>query len=201
MIGRVPYGTEERSLKDIPMANPNIIFGIVKNGTLSTNGQIDDSKILKPVDMSNKEGRMYLLVQNGKGSYSPAAVRIKHFNSQEFNIKDATVSATPMGRHIIEDINQLADVTNDDELKDAIRYLSRDLYTGDLHIDLFSNPSGLGIRFTKVERDTNGKEIYTNEKTADGKNKRKETVKVVYLKDTTTEFEITGDGQVDTSPA
>jgi len=83
MVGRIPYGNEERSLNDIP--NVKIyelptIFVIIKNGTLSTNGKISDSDILKPVDMSRKEGRMYLLIKNGKGTYSPAAVRVKHFN-------------------------------------------------------------------------------------------------------------------------
>jgi len=41
MIGKVPYGTEERSLKDIPNVKTEgedaSVFGIVKNGVLSTN--------------------------------------------------------------------------------------------------------------------------------------------------------------------
>jgi len=113
MVGRIPYGTEERSLNDIPNVKSDespAIFGIIKNGTLSTNSKINDSEILKPVDMSKKEGRMYLLIKNGKGTYSPAAVRVKHFNAKEFNLKDATVSETPMAKHIAESINQLASV-------------------------------------------------------------------------------------------
>jgi hypothetical protein len=55
MVGRIPYSSEERSLKDISnignKENPPI-FGIIKNGTLSTNGKIDDSLVLKPTDMS-----------------------------------------------------------------------------------------------------------------------------------------------------
>lgn len=184
MVGRIPYSSEERNLKDISnignKENPPI-FGIIKNGTLSTNGKIDDSLVLKPTDMSQKEGRMYLLIKNGKGTYSPAAVRVKHFNAKEFNLKDATVSETPMAKHIAESINKLASVQNNDDLTEAVKSLGRDLYIGDVHIDWVSSEQGNAIRFTKVERDAQGREIYTDELTPQGKKKRKEQVGIVFL--------------------
>ena len=71
MVGRVPYGNTERSLKDIPNVSSTdrkLVFGIIKNGVLTTNNKINDSLIIKPVDMSQKEGRLYLLIPNGAGT-------------------------------------------------------------------------------------------------------------------------------------
>jgi len=177
MVGRIPYSTEERSLNDILNVRSEespAIFGIIKNGTLATNGKINDSDILKPTDMSRKEGRMYLLIKNGKGMYSPAAVRVKHFNAKEFNLKDVTVAETPMAKNIINSINQLANVQSNDDLTEAVKTLGRDLYIGNVHIDWVPSEAGDAIRFTKVERDALGREVYTDELTPQGKKKRKE---------------------------
>lgn len=103
MVGRIPYGSTERSLKDIPNVSSEDrrpVFGIIKNGVLTTNGKVNDSLVIKPVDMGQKEGRLYLLVPNGAGKYSPAAVRVKHFNNEEFNLNDPSVSSTPVGEDI-----------------------------------------------------------------------------------------------------
>lgn len=115
MVGRVPYGNTERSLSEIPNVSSTDrkpIFGIIKNGVLTTNGKIDDSLIIKPVDMSQKEGRLYLLIPNGAGTYSPTAVRVKHFNNEEFNLDDVTVANTPMGKDISAAITKLANATS-----------------------------------------------------------------------------------------
>ena len=79
---------------DIPNVSKESIFGIVKNGILSTNGRISDDLIIKPMDMSQKEGRMYILIPNAAGKYSPAAVRVKHFNESEYNPEDVTINST-----------------------------------------------------------------------------------------------------------
>ena len=205
MVGRIPYSTEERSLNDIPNVRSDespAMFGIIKNGTLATNGKINDSDILKPIDMSRKEGRMYLLIKNGKGMYSPAAVRVKHFNTKEFNLKDVTVAETPMAKNIINSINQLASVQSNDDLTEAVKALGRDLYIGNVHIDWVPSEAGDAIRFTKVERDALGREVYTDELTPQGKKKRKEQTGLVFLTakdDVLFSFEDNGPATVNTA--
>ena len=204
MVGRIPYGTEERSLANIPNVSGEgraPIFGIVKNGTLATNGRLDDSLIIKPVDMAQKEGRMYLLIPNAAGKYSPAAVRVKHFNKTEFNPEDVAVQGTQVYKNIQESIDTLANSLSEEDLNNAVKSLATNLYTGDLHIDWFTSDSGNGIRFTKVQRDAQGNEIYEEK---DGKRVRKETVKTVFLTekwDQNTLFSITGSEEIQTGPA
>ena len=204
MVGRIPYGTEERSLANIPNVSGEgraPIFGIVKNGTLATNGKLDDSLIIKPVDMAQKEGRMYLLIPNAAGKYSPAAVRVKHFNKTEFNPEDIAVQGTQVYKNIQESIDALANSLSEEDLNNAVKSLATNLYTGDLHIDWFTSDSGNGIRFTKVQRDAQGNEIYEEK---DGKRIRKETVKTVFLTekwDQNTLFSITGSEEIQTGPA
>lgn len=203
MIGKIPYGTEERSLARIPNVSGEgrvPIFGIIKNGTLTTNGKLDDSLIIKPVDMSQKEGRMYLLIPNAAGKYSPAAIRVKHFNRSEFNPEDIEVQNTQIFKNIQESIKALADSLNEEELNEAVKSLKSNLYTGNLHIDWFTSNSGNGIRFTKVQRDSQGNEIY---KEKEGKRYRKEEVKTVFLTEKWEENQIasiTGDKNVETTP-
>lgn len=181
MLGKIAYSTEEKSLDTVPNVhskeNP-AIFGIIKNGVLDTNGAIHESEIVKPMDMSNKEGRLYLLVPNAAGGYSPVAVRVKHFNEKEFNANDATVQNTTAFQLIKEGVEEIARCRNDEELKSAISTLKHALYLGNMHIDWVSSDKGTAVRFTKVERDSNGKEIYTE---VDGKRIRKEISKTVYF--------------------
>lgn len=204
MVGRIPYSTEERSLANIPNVSGEgraPIFGIIKNGTLATNGRLDDSLIIKPVDMAQKEGRMYLLIPNAAGKYSPAAVRVKHFNKTEFNPEDIEVQGTQVYKNIQESIDALANSLSEDDLNNAVKSLATNLYTGDLHIDWFTSDSGNGIRFTKVQRDAQGNEVYEEK---DGKRIRKETVKTIFLTekwDQNTLFSITGDNEVLSEPA
>lgn len=204
MVGRIPYSTEERSLANIPNVSGEgraPIFGIIKNGALATNGKVDDSLIIKPVDMAQKEGRMYLLIPNAAGKYSPAAVRVKHFNKTEFNPEDVEVQGTQVYKNIQESIDALANSLSEEDLNNAVKSLATNLYTGDLHIDWFTSDSGNGIRFTKVQRDAQGNEIYEEK---DGKKVRKETVKTVFLTekwDQNTLFSITGNEEIQTGPA
>lgn len=202
MVGRIPYSTQERGLANIPNVTgegKTPIFGIVKNGTLSTNDKLDDRLVTKPIDMSQKEGRMYLLIPNAAGKYSPAAVRVKHFNRAEFNPEDVEVQNTPMFRNIQSSINIVASSLSRESLNDAVKSLGSDLYIRDLHIDWFTSKSGNGIRFTKVQRDAQGNEVYEEK---DGKRVRKETVKTVFLStwDKDTLYSITGSEEVHTEP-
>ena len=159
MVGRIPYSTEERSLADIPgviNGNTKPILGVIKNGVLTTNEKIDDRLIIKPVDMAQKEGRLYLLIPNAAGTYSPAAVRVKHFNTQEFNLDDATVAATPIGKGINEALDKLADATSQDDVSIAMKELAQDIYMQDVMVTWFDAKAGSGIVVSKKVRKPDG---------------------------------------------
>lgn len=199
MVGRIPYGTEERNIGEIPNVSASSIFGIVKNGVLSTNGRISDDLITKPMDMSQKEGRMYILIPNAAGKYSPAAVRVKHFNESEYNPEDVTVNSTPLYKNIKKSIDALANAFTEEDVNNAVKDLARSLYIGDVHIDYVQGKNGNGIRFTKVQRDANKNEIYDE---IDGKRVRREDARTVFLTerwDPNVLYELGGEG-VKTQP-
>lgn len=192
MVGRVPYGNTERSLKDIPNVSSTDrkpIFGIIKNGVLTTNGKIDDSLIIKPVDMSQKEGRLYLLIPNGAGKYSPAAVRVKHFNNEEFNLNDSSVSSTPVGEDIKNAITKLSTAISQDDVSAAMQDLAQDLYMQDIMVTWFSSKAGDGIVISKKVRKPDG----TYEKVIiNGKEQIKEDKYDVYFSTSSKSAEIGG---------
>lgn len=159
MVGKIPYSDEERSLKDIPGQGGldlEPIFGIIKNGVLVTNRKDIDNFTIKPMDMSNKEGRLYLLIPNAAGTYSPAAVRVKHFNQQEFNLEDATVSSTRIGGDINSALDNLVAATDKGAVARAMKSLSRDLYLQDVMVTWFDNAAGSGIVISKKVKQPNG---------------------------------------------
>lgn len=192
MVGRIPYGNTERSLKDIPNVSSTDrkpIFGIIKSGVLTTNSKIGDSLIIKPVDMSQKEGRLYLLIPNGAGKYSPAAVRVKHFNNEEFNLNDSSVSSTPVGEDIKNAITKLSTATSQDDVSAAMQDLAQDLYMQDIMVTWFSSKAGDGIVISKKVRKPDG----TYEKvTIDGKEQIKEDKYDVYFSTSSKSAEIGG---------
>lgn len=192
MVGRVPYGNTERSLSEIPnvtSTDRKPIFGIIKNGALTTNGKIDDSLIIKPVDMSQKEGRLYLLIPNGAGKYSPVAVRAKHFNNEEFNLNDSSVSSTPVGEDIKNAITKLSTATSQDDVSAAMQDLAQDLYMQDIMVTWFSSRAGDGIVISKKVRKPDG----TYEKVIiNGKEQIKEDKYDVYFSTSSKSAEIGG---------
>lgn len=192
MVGRIPYGNTERSLSEIPNVSSTDrkpIFGIIKNGVLTTNGKIDDSLIIKPVDMGQKEGRLYLLIPNGAGKYSPAAVRVKHFNNEEFNLNDSNVSSTPVGEDIKNAITKLSTATSQDDVSAAMQDLAQDLYMQDIMVTWFSSRAGDGIVISKKVRKPDG----TYEKVIiNGKEQIKEDKYDVYFSTSSKSAEIGG---------
>lgn len=192
MVGRVPYGNTERSLSEIPNVSSTDrkpIFGIIKNGVLTTNGKVDDSLIIKPVDMSQKEGRLYLLIPNGAGKYSPAAVRVKHFNNEEFNLNDSSVSSTPVGEDIKNAITKLSTAASQDDVSAAMQDLAQDLYMQDIMVTWFSSRAGDGIVISKKVRKPDG----TYEKVIiNGKEQIKEDKYDVYFSTSSKSAEIGG---------
>lgn len=201
MVGRVPYGNTERSLSEIPNVSSTDrkpIFGIIKNGVLTTNGKVDDSLIIKPVDMAQKEGRLYLLIPNGAGKYSPAAVRVKHFNNEEFNLNDSSVNSTPVGEDIKNNIMELAEARSESDVEVAVNKLMEDVYFGhgakserDVVISWFSSDAGDGIVISKKVKKPDG----TYEKVIiNGKEQIKEDKYDVYFSTSKKRVEIGGIG-------
>ena len=192
MVGRIPYSNTERSLSEIPnvpSTDRKPVFGIIKNGVLTTNSKIDDSLIIKPVDMSQKEGRLYLLIPNGAGKYSPAAVRVKHFNNEEFNLNDSSVSSTPVGEDIKNAITELSTATSQDDVSAAMQDLAQDLYMQDIMVTWFSSKAGDGIVISKKVRKPDG----TYEKVIiNGKEQIKEDKYDVYFSTSSKSAEIGG---------
>lgn len=182
MVGRIPYGDTERNLKDIPNVlreDRTPIFGIIRNGALITNrDDIDSNKIVNLADMRQKEGRLYLLIPNGAGKYSPAAVRVKHFNNEEFNLNDSSVSSTPIGEDIKNAITKLSTAISQDDVSAAMQDLAQDLYMQDVMITWFSSGTGNGVVISKKVRKPDG----TYEKvTINGKEQIKEDKYDVYF--------------------
>jgi hypothetical protein len=181
MIGKIPYDIKERNLADIPNISSEgklPVFGIIKNGVLSTNDKLKSDETISPKDISNKEGRLYIMIPNAAGTYSPAAVRVKHFNSQEFNPDDVAVQNTKRYKSIMEAINKLAEADNEGFVREAMQDLSKVLYIGNLHVDWVSSEKGSGIRFVQTVRGADGKEIYD---TINGNRVRRENKKTVFL--------------------
>ena len=156
MIGKIPYSHQERSLKEIPNVSSNPIFGIIKNGTLFTNDRISDSLIVKPYDMSRKEGRLYLLIPNGAGKYSPAAVRVKHFNHEEFNLDDLNNKQSLIGSDIYSAIKALSASTSPEEVKEAVQHLAQELHLQDVIITWEQSNNSNGILISRKVRKPDG---------------------------------------------
>lgn len=193
MVGRIPYDNTERNLKDIPNVlreDREPIFGIIRNGALITNrDDIDSNKVINLGDMRQKEGRLYLLIPNGAGKYSPVAVRVKHFNNEEFNLNDSSVSSTPIGEDIKNAITKLSTATSQDDVSAAMQSLAQDLYMQDVMITWFNSKEGNGIVISKKVRKPDG----TYEKVIiDGKEQIKEDKYDVYFSTSSKSAEIGG---------
>lgn len=193
MVGRIPYDNTERNLKDIPNVlreDRAPIFGIIRNGALITNrDDIDSNKIVNLGDTRQKEGRLYLLIPNGAGKYSPAAVRVKHFNNEEFNLNDSSVNSTLIGEDIKNAITKLSTATSQDDVSAAMQDLAQDLYMQDVMVTWFSSKSGDGIVISKKVRKPDG----TYEKvTIEGKEQIKEDKYDVYFSTSSKSAEIGG---------
>lgn len=192
MVGRIPYTSEERSLADIPGVidgDTKPILGIIKNGVLTTNEKIDDRLIIKPVDMAQKEGRLYLLIPNAAGTYSPAAVRVKHFNNQEFNLDDVTVASTPIGRGINEALDRLADATSQDDVSVAMKELAQDIYMQDVMVTWFDAKAGSGIVISRKVRKPDGTYEMVN---INGQEQIKEIKYTIYYQSSKRTIDING---------
>lgn len=194
MVGKIPFNNEERSLANIPNVSSESrepIFGIIKNGALITNitnDKFSDSDIIKPMDMS-KEGRLYLFIPNAAGKYSPAAVRVKHFNKEEFNLDDITVSSTIIGENIKNAITKLAESVSQDDVSLAMQDLAQDLFVQDIMVSHFTASAGEGIVISRKVRKADGSYEFIN---INGEEHIKEEKYSIYFNTSKKQAEING---------
>lgn len=163
MVGRVPSGDEMRPLSEIPGVGTKPLFGIMKGGRIVTGN--NDVEIEQPQDVTDKDGRLYLMIPAPNGKSRPSFVRVKHFNNKEYDLSDPKNVSTPLYDNLSIGLNAVASAKSQAELDEAVATLSETVYTGDLFFDLVGGEKGTFIRITKVYRDERGNYIY---ETVDG---------------------------------
>lgn len=158
MVGRVPSGDEMRPLSEIPGVGTKPLFGIMKGGRIVTGN--NDVEIEQPQDVTDKDGRLYLMIPAPNGKSRPSYVRVKHFNNKEYDLSDPKNVSTPLYDNLSIGLNAVASAKSQAELDEAVATLSETVYTGDLFFDLVGGEKGTFIRITKVYRDERGNYIY-----------------------------------------
>lgn len=161
MLGKIETSDTQRSLKDIPNVTSDTIFGIVKNGRLQTNGKLKTSQITNLKDISNKEGRVYMLIPNARGQYSPMAVRTSRYNNNTISgqTEEQLNNNKPL-REVQDLIAQLARVTSQDDVTRIMDNLSQLLYLTGIYVDYQDGNTGSFLRFSQYLYDENGAPIY-----------------------------------------
>lgn len=160
MVGRVPSGDVMRPLSEIPGVGAKSVFGVMKGGRIVTGK--NDIEIEQPQDVSNKDGRLYLMIPAPNGKMRPSFVRVKHLNRKEYDMTDPQNVSTPLYDNLSAGLSSIAASRSQVELDEAVALLSETVYTGDLFFDLVEGERGTFIRITKVYRDENGNYIYEN---------------------------------------
>ena len=159
MAGKFIYGEEYNNLNDLlGEENTEIpLFGIVKNGQMIFSKNIDRQKTMNPMNLSNKEGRLYAFFPTADGILRPTAINIKHFNEEEFNLNDPEIQKTPIYQDIIEALNKFVSVSDQEDVIIALKEgLNQILYTRNLAINYFNKDGKEGLVFTNIARDENG---------------------------------------------
>lgn len=188
--GNINYTEENRSVKHISESSNTTVpqlavmtsKGLVAPRVNLSGGSIDMdiSYTNKEGDTISREGRVYLLVPNGKGGHIPIPARVKHFNGKEGDFSIDNTS--PRGKKIKGAIDNIVKAVRDkgktlaqEELTDLVMELDNYIYLGNVLFTTFSNNNGQGIKVTILERDSNGNFIY------DDNNERVETHKYIYI--------------------
>lgn len=160
MVGRVPSGDAMRPLSEIPGVGAKSVFGVMKGGRIVTGKT--DIEIEQPQDVSDKDGRLYLMIPAPNGKMRPSFVRVKHLNRKEYDMADPQNVSTPLYDNLSAGLSSIAASRSQAELDEAVALLSETVYTGDLFFDHVEGERGTFIRITKVYRDENGNYIYEN---------------------------------------
>lgn len=136
MLGQFKYTKDKtRPIKDLMNGAP-IQLGIVSNRELITNTDLNTEK---PYNRSQADGKVYLLLKNSRGTYSPKPIRVKHFNQEEFDLSKLKDTNNSRAREIHRIIDELSKTTNPDKCTELFIDLCQQLYLpNSFHMNIFS---------------------------------------------------------------
>ena len=136
MLGQFKYTKDKtRPIKDLMNGAP-IQLGIVSNRELITNKDLNTEK---PYNRSQADGKVYLLLKNSRGTYSPKPIRVKHFNKEEFDLSTLKDTNNSRAREIHRIIDELSKTTNPDKCTELFIDLCQQLYLpNSFHMNIFS---------------------------------------------------------------
>ena len=136
MLGQFKYTEDQtRPIKDLMNGTP-IQLGIVSNRELITNKDLTTEK---PYNRSQADGKVYLLLKNSRGTYSPKPIRVKHFNQEEFDLSTLKDTNNSRAREIHRIIDELSKTTNPDKCTELFIDLCQQLYLpNSFHMNIFS---------------------------------------------------------------
>lgn len=136
MLGQFKYTEDQtRPIKDLMNGAP-IQLGVVSNLELITNKDLTTDK---PYNRSQADGKVYLLLKNSRGTYSPKPIRVKHFNEEEFDLNKLKDTNNSRAREIHRIIDELSKTTNPDKCTELFIDLCQQLYLpNSFHMNIFS---------------------------------------------------------------
>lgn len=136
MLGQFKYTEDQtRPIKDLMNGAP-IQLGVVSNRELITNKDLTTEK---PYNRSQADGKVYLLLKNSRGTYSPKPIRVKHFNEEEFDLNKLKDTNNSRAREIHRIIDELSKTTNPDKCTELFIDLCQQLYLpNSFHMNIFS---------------------------------------------------------------
>lgn len=136
MLGQFKYTEDQtRPIKDLMNGAP-IQLGVVSNRELITNKDLTTEK---PYNRSQADGKVYLLLKNSRGTYSPKPIRVKHFNQEEFDLSKLKDTNNSRAREIHRIIDELSKTTNPDKCTELFIDLCQQLYLpNSFHMNIFS---------------------------------------------------------------
>lgn len=136
MLGQFKYTEDQtRPIKDLMNGAP-IQLGVVSNRELITNKDLNTEK---PYNRSKADGKVYLLLKNSRGTYSPKPIRVKHFNQEEFDLSKLKDTNNSRAREIHKIIDELSKTTNPDKCTELFIDLCQQLYLpNSFHMNIFS---------------------------------------------------------------
>lgn len=139
MLGKYKFNpTRTQSVKDIAGLGDNVMFAVMSpikgHPTLVTNSDVATEPAY---DELHADGRVYLLLDNGRGTKSPKKLGIKHFNKEEFDLEKLKDSANTRAKEIHDIITEMSTNVNPDKMDDLFVRLGRVLHTkGLLHMNI-----------------------------------------------------------------
>lgn len=154
MLGKFPYTRNERrplhKIKGINDAS-KVKLGIMTRAGMVTNDKDLDDTTENVYDLANSVGKVYILLKNSKGTYSPKRVVVKRFNSQEFPLIKLKDEGNPIAVRLFNMLDQTTKniidgirTNNMDKAYNAMdtlySTLFKDLVLQGFHMDLMQNP-------------------------------------------------------------